>query len=207
MTTCHFWHHLVETCLVVSMNVGLIDLLEITITRVRNRGKVYLFWVILLFVMYYIYVSVRAIPTYKVYRLYNTARCFLYFLALQKFVPLMPPPKINFTATSGDRVVLPCPIQPGALLQQYSVRWKKGNTLIAEATTADDDSQYNIDRANYSLIINSVTINDTNLDYQCELKVTNPVSATVQILQPSSLIPVSLSLKVIGKFCCFGLLN
>ena len=101
----------------------------------------------------------------------------------------------------GDRVILQCPIEPGALLQQYSVRWMKDNTPIAEYNPQDlmtaNDSRYKIDRANYSLIIDSVTINDTSADYQCDLTVVNPLSNSSKELQPSY--PVTLSLEVIGK--------
>ena len=114
----------------------------------------------------------------------------------------MPPPKTDFTAMSGDKVVLHCPIQPGMLLQQYSVRWTKHGTLIAKVTNPQsvmtaDDSHYQIDRDRYSLIISSVTINDTSTDYQCELSVANPLTNVLQILYPSP--PITLSLKVIGK--------
>ena len=100
---------------------------------------------------------------------------------------------------SGDKVVLLCPIQPGALLQQYSVRWMKNNILIADynpqSVRTVNDSRYNIDRANYSLIIISVTVNDTSTDYKCELTVLNPKTSSQQILHPL----VILSLQVIGK--------
>ena len=102
---------------------------------------------------------------------------------------------------SGDRVVLPCPIQRGALLEQYSVVWKKGDTTIVEATNPQDvraaEPQYNINRATYSLIIDSVNINDTSSGYRCELSVTNPITNAKTTLQLSS--EVSLSLTVIGK--------
>ena len=105
---------------------------------------------------------------------------------------------------SGDKVVLLCPIQPGALLQQYSVRWKKDNSAIADydpcSVLTAIDSQYNINRANYSLIINSVTINDTSTDYQCELRVMNPLTDTKHVLQLPPPASASLSLKVIGKY-------
>ena len=102
---------------------------------------------------------------------------------------------------SGDRVVLPCPIQPGALLEQYSVVWRKGDTAIVEAINPQDvrtEPRYNIDRATYSLIIDSVNINDTSSGYRCELSVTNPITNAVNMLQLSS--EVSLSLTVIGKY-------
>ena len=121
--------------------------------------------------------------------------------ALQTIVPLLPLPQTNFTATSGERVTLHCPIQPGALLQQYTVRWKKDETTIAELTNSMrvvtiDDSRYQIDRATYSLIIDPVNISDTNSNYQCEIFVTNPQSLTPtrRMLQPSP--SVTLSLKV-----------
>ena len=124
---------------------------------------------------------------------------------LQTIIPLLPSSQMNFTAMSGDKVVLLCPVQPGALLQQYSVRWKKDNSAITDydpwSVLTAIDSRYNINRANYSLIINSVTINDTSADYKCELRVMNPSTHTLQKLQPSSPALVSLSLKVIGKFC------
>ena len=126
---------------------------------------------------------------------------FSYFAALQTIVPLLPP-QANVTASSGDKAVLHCPIQPGALLLQYSVMWKKGNNLIAKVTNPQGqlestNARYRIDRGRYSLIINPPTINDTSTDYQCELSVTNPLTNVLQVLQPSP--PVTLSLKVICK--------
>ena len=116
--------------------------------------------------------------------------------------------KTNFTAMSGDRVVLPCPIQPGALLEQYSVIWKKGDTRIVDPQdTRTAEPRYNIDRATYSLIIDSVNINDTSSGYQCEVSVTDPLTNAVNVLQLSS--EVSLSLTVIGKYkqnICFNYL-
>ena len=114
----------------------------------------------------------------------------------------MPPLQTNFTATSGDKAVLHCPIQPGMLLLQYSVMWKKGYTAIAKVANPQDhldstDARYQIDRGKYSLIINSATINDTSTDYKCELTVTNPLTNSKQVLQPSP--PVTLSLEVIGE--------
>ena len=103
---------------------------------------------------------------------------------------------------SGDRVVLQCPIQPGALLQQYSVRWVKEDTLVAEATNPQsvrtvDDARYKIDRATYSLIIDSVNINDTSSNYQCELSVANPQTDSLEKLRPFP--SAVLSLEVTSK--------
>jgi hypothetical protein len=103
---------------------------------------------------------------------------------------------------SGERAVLQCPIQPGALLQQYSVRWYKGSVAIARATNPQtvmtvDDSRYKIDGDSYSLIIDSANTNDTSSSYQCELFVTNPITNNQQMLQPSP--SVTLALTVNGK--------
>ena len=92
-------------------------------------------------------------------------------------VPLLPHPQTSFTATSGERVVLPCPIQPGALLQHYSVRWMKDNTAVARfnpqrVRNVIDNSRYEIDRTDYSLITKSVNVNDTSIaGYHCNLTV------------------------------------
>ena len=103
---------------------------------------------------------------------------------------------------SGDRVVLPCPIQPGALIQYYSVIWLKENSIVAEVHRQNivtaDDSRYNIDRATYSLIIDPVNINDTSTRYGCDLFVTDPITNSQRQIQSSP--PVSLSLHIIGKY-------
>ena len=112
---------------------------------------------------------------------------------------------------SGDKAVLHCPIQPGALLQQYSVIWTKGSTLIAQVTSPPgqlkhSDPRYQIDSGSYSLIINSVTVNDTSSDYQCEIFVTIPITNAKHMLQASS--QVALSLNIIGRYPAnFGLVQ
>ena len=125
-----------------------------------------------------------------------------FFTALQTIVPLIPLPQTRFTAMSGERVVLLCPIQPGALLQHYSVRWMKDDTAIARfnpqrVRTAIDNnySRYEIDRADYSLIIKSVNINDTSIvGYHCDLTVHRPTLSQYVLQSTPS---VTLSLKVI----------
>jgi hypothetical protein len=102
---------------------------------------------------------------------------------------------------SGDKAVLDCPIQPGALLQQYSVRWTKDHTPIAAVLSPQGelehtDPRYQIDRDRYSLIIDSVIINDTSTDYLCELFVTIPISRSKYQLQPT----MTLSLEVVGRY-------
>ena len=123
-----------------------------------------------------------------------------FFTALQTIVPPIPLPQTRFTAMSGERVVLPCPIQPGALLQHYSVRWMKDDTAIARfnpqrVRNAIDDSRYEIDRTDYSLIIKSVNINDTSVvGYHCDLTV-HRLTLSQYVLQSTP--SVTLSLKVI----------
>ena len=110
----------------------------------------------------------------------------------------------NITAPSGDRALLPCPIQPGALLQYYSVAWMKASVTIAELTTTNPqdirktDSRYDIDRATYALIIDPVSVNDTNTNYQCQVSVQNPMTNTQQQLR-YNLQPMSVSLTIISK--------
>ena len=115
-----------------------------------------------------------------------------------------PSNKLQFTATSGDRVVLPCPIQPGALLRHYSVRWMKDNTAIAlfnpqRVRNVINDSRYEIDRTDYSLIIKSVNINDTSIaGYRCDLTVHRP-TLSQYVLQSTPSVTLSLKVNNIGR--------
>ena len=123
--------------------------------------------------------------------------------ALQVTFPLTAAVQTTFTATSGDRIVLQCAIQPGALLEYYSVEWMKDNVLIAKARNPHDiaivDSRYSIDRASYSLTIDDVNGNDSSINYQCALFVTNPITNVRQELKFSQNRDVLLSLRVLGK--------
>ena len=120
---------------------------------------------------------------------------FFHFTALQTRIPLPdPPPQLNFSAVSGDRVVLPCPIQPGALTQNYSVRWMKDNLEILELS----NSRYNINLSTFALIIDSVNVNDSSMDYQCHVFVNhNSNKQELYFHVYSEIIPVELSLSVI----------
>lgn len=89
----------------------------------------------------------------------------------------------NFTAKAGDRVVLPCPIQPGALRQSYSVIWKKDNDIINHI-----NDRYDIDAETYALVIDPVSVSDSSTNYQCDVSVEYPSctlngASTKQILQ------------------------
>ena len=132
------------------------------------------------------------------------------FTALQTLIPKNTCKVQNQIALSGDRVVLHCPIQPGALLQSYSVVWKKDDAEIAKFEPSSPqnvttlDSKYDIDKATYALIIDPVSVNDSSTGYKCQLSAENPITDTKQELhyypQPTD---VSLSLKVLST-CKFN---
>ena len=143
-------------------------------------------------------------------KLFSSNYEFHHFTALQTKIPLPdPPPQRHFTAISGDRVVLPCPIQPGALIQYYSVSWYKENSLLAQAgrlfvsESKVDDSRYNIDRATFSLIIDPVNINDMSTQYKCHICVKfpkKPVIRPLHLIQSNHLTFLKLSLQVTSKY-------
>ena len=105
----------------------------------------------------------------------------------------------DYTARLGDKVDLRCPMQPGALLQLYSVIWMKdGNEIANSHSIRKSNSRYNIDRATFALIIEPVNENDTSSSYNCQAYVTNPITDTKQQLQyyPQLAPGVQLSLTV-----------
>ncbi len=107
-----------------------------------------------------------------------------------------------FTARAGDTAVLRCPITPGALLQSYSVKWMKDNTLIAgrvnsQNVTSIDPERYDIDNA-YSLLIRSINANDSSSNYQCVLFVTFPRTGVKQEVRSHRARELPLTLKIIG---------
>ena len=48
-----------------------------------------------------------------------------------------------------------------------------------------DDSRYKINESTFALIIDSVNVNDSNMNYQCEVSVTNPLTDESEILHTS----------------------
>ena len=105
----------------------------------------------------------------------------------------------TFTARVGDTAVLRCPIEPGALLQFYSVTWMKDSTSIAKRVNYQnfmsiDPERYDIDD-DYSLLIHSVDANDSSSTYKCVLSVTYPRTSTKQELQIHE---IPLTLNIIG---------
>ena len=106
--------------------------------------------------------------------LYINSRNYFCFAAPQTVVTLPKEVQTTFTAAVGGTAVLHCPIQPGALLQYYSVRWTKSNVAIADLSTSlgfrSMDSRYSIDRSSFSLTIHSVNVNDSDTSYKCENK-------------------------------------
>ena len=112
------------------------------------------------------------------------------------------PPTLSFTAMEGERVVLSCPIQPGALLEYYSVIWMKDNIKIADSETLETlnetNSRYDIDRATYALTVDPVSADDSSTSYECQVYVQNPIPGTKQQLHfyPQQTSGVLLSLAV-----------
>ena len=119
--------------------------------------------------------------------------------ALQTTVPVSRFVQTAFTARVGDTAVLPCPIQPGALSQYYSVIWMKDGVEIINPQTIimpqNSNSRLELDSA-YSLVIHSVNLNDSSTDYQCMLFVTNPKTDTKQEVKPDR--EITITLNIIG---------
>ena len=102
--------------------------------------------------------------------------------------------------TAGDTAVLPCPIRPGALVQYYSVMWKKNNTLILSKRmnrVVKTNSKYDISTV-FSLVIDSVDVNDTSFSYECIVHHEIPATNVRQKLQPCPNRDIRLSLQVLG---------
>ena len=124
--------------------------------------------------------------------------------ALQIIVPVPNSVSNTFTVTAivGDTAVLPCPISPGALLQSYSVRWIKDAVLIVSTMNLQNimrtDPKYDVDGA-YSLVIHSVSMNDSSSNYQCMLYSTNPNTDARTEVQPNH--DILLSLNILGMYC------
>lgn len=124
------------------------------------------------------------------------------FAAHEKIVPLSDVVQ-TFTAMSGNSAVLYCPIRPGALLQFYSVRWKKNGVPIAElcgpSGFTSTDSRYEINQSTFSLTIDPANVNDSSNSYQCDVYVRDPQGDQGDIhLLPSGSPGLSLSLNVFG---------
>ena len=123
------------------------------------------------------------------------------FAAREKIVPLSDVVR-TFTAMSGRSVVLYCPIQPGALLQFYSVSWMKNGVRIAELSTpsgfTSTDSRYEINQSTFSLTIDPANVNDSSNSYQCDVYVQDPQGDDNIHLLPSGSPEFSLALNVFG---------
>ena len=125
------------------------------------------------------------------------------FPALETIVPLSDVVR-NFTAMSGKSAVLDCPIHPGALLQFYSVTWKKNGVGIAQLSSPSGltsiDSRYEINQSTFSLTIDPANVNDSSNNYQCDAYVKDPQNKgddKIHLL-PSGSPEFSLTLNVFG---------
>ena len=135
---------------------------------------------------------------YSTYILYIHTAC----TAFQTLVPVPSTIQTTFTARVGDTAVLQCPIEPGALLQSYSVIWMKDSTRIAERVNYQNvvsinPERYDIDD-NYSLLVHSANVNDSSSNYQCVLSVTYPRTDAKQELRPYQAREIPLTLNIIG---------
>ena len=132
----------------------------------------------------------------------NKATLTLLSTALQTVIPIPDEVQTNFTVTSGGTAILHCPIQPGAFLQYYSVRWRKNGETVAQlhATSQHSkSSRYDIDRSSFSLIIDPVSISDSSESYECETYVRNPLTGGNRKLVPSRKISLTLDVQL-GEF-------
>lgn len=89
---------------------------------------------------------------------------------------------------TASQAIIRCPIQPGALTQLYYGTWTRNGVTLVEIPEPIDvdnpqdvvqsDARFDIDRNSFSLIINSVEANDAGNNYQCFLRVFNPLSTS-----------------------------
>ena len=130
--------------------------------------------------------------------------CCIPHAALQTIVPVSRSVQTAFTARVGDTAILPCPIQPGALSQYYSVIWMKDGVEIIRADNPqtimpqNGNSRIDLD-STYSLVIHLVNLNDSSSDYQCMLFVTNPNTHTKQEVKPDREITITLNITGMPK--------
>ena len=119
--------------------------------------------------------------------------------ALQTTVPVPESVQTTFTARVGETAILPCPIQPEALSQHYSVIWMRGGVEIIRAnnpqTIMPQNGNYRLDlNSAYSLVVHSVNLNDSSTNYQCMLSVTNPITNTKEEVRPDREIAITLNI-------------
>ena len=121
--------------------------------------------------------------------------------ALQTIVPVPRSVQTTFTARVGETAILPCPIQPGALSQYYSVIWMKDSVEIIRANNPqtilpqNGNSRLDLDSA-YSLVIHPVDLNDSSSNYQCMLFVTNPNINIEEEVQPDREVAITLNIII-----------
>ena len=89
----------------------------------------------------------------------------------------------------GGTAYIDCPVQPGALQEYYSLRWTRDDINLltfvgSQNCLSSVDARYNTDRTNFSLIINSVNVNDSNTNYRCQVFVRNPLTGAKTQLAP-----------------------
>ena len=108
---------------------------------------------------------------------------------------------------SQTRTVLRCPLQPGALVSYYYGSWERDGETLVEIPPPNNgnpqdivrsDTRYDLERATFSLIINSVVPTDADSSYVCILSVFNPAAPLQQLVSLQTDV-IQLSLMVNGK--------
>ena len=93
---------------------------------------------------------------------------------------------------TGSQTTLRCPVQPGARVENYFGSWERrgGETLVEIPQPINGIPQaievhvpgFNLDKATFSLVIDSVDLTHAGDDYRCVLSVFNPESPEVPFL-------------------------
>lgn len=129
------------------------------------------------------------------------------YTVLQIFDSRTVQPVETFYAMSQTRTVLRCPLQPGALVSYYYGSWERDGETLVEIPAPNNgnpqdivrsDTRYDLERATFSLIINSVEPTDADSSYVCILSVFNPAAPLQQFVSLQTDV-IRLSLMVNGK--------
>lgn len=123
-------------------------------------------------------------------------------------VPLPKNVQTTFRTMAGDNAVIHCPLQPGVYLKYYTVTWMKDENTIATLSGTKDptglaDPRYDIDRSDFSLIINRVEGSDSSDNYQCSLFVNNPITDANRRIYTSNVVSLKLHVTCTGMYSFF----
>lgn len=120
------------------------------------------------------------------------------------------PSATEFFAKIGQQARLNCPRQPGRLFMQYYGQWSVNSTDIARIPAPSRSSsvpdffsgaRYSVNRSDFSLLIDNVSLSDSGSSYRCELLVEDPQDLTERHTFGES---GDLELLVYGMSSCFS---